>query len=105
MDFTPKASAKRAAWPWKRSVGLPDGRLAHTPPPTRADGLHARLLGRESSGKALVAIGLALDVGDLGGRVNPLDEAPAMALDGRANPRDFGQIHSRAHYHVRFSSS
>src|ERR1700683_2960602 len=74
---------------------------AHAPPPAGADGLHARLLGRESSGKALVAVGLALDIGDLGRRINALDEAPAMALDGRANPRDFGQIHSRAYNHVK----
>src|ERR1039458_955026 len=72
----------------RRQVGHFEILPAHAPPPTRADGFHARLLGRESGGKTFVTVSLPLDVGDLGRRVNPLDEAPAMALDGpRRGPR------------------
>src|ERR1700691_1922025 len=84
----------------RRQVGHLKILPAHAPPPARADGFHARLFGRESRGKTFAAVGFALDVGDLGRRVNALDEAPAMALNGRANARNFGQIHSRAHYQV-----
>src|ERR1035437_7706458 len=88
----------------RRQVGHFEILPPHAPPPARADGFHARLLGRESSGKTFVTVSLPLDVRDLGRRVNPLDEAPAMALDGRPNPRNFGQIHSRAHNHLNSPS-
>ena len=48
---------------------------AHAAPPARADRLHARFLGREPARVALELVGLALHVGDLGGRVDALDEA------------------------------
>src|ERR1039458_7168527 len=79
----------------RRQVGHFEIPPPHAPPPARADGFHARLLGRESSGKTFVTVSLPLDVRDLGRRVNPLDEAPAMALDGRPNPPTAGGIKPR----------
>ena len=72
---------------------------ADAAPPACSDGLHPRFLGGESCGIAFVAIRLALDVRDFGGRINALDEAAPVTFDGRANAVHLGEIHARSDDH------
>jgi hypothetical protein len=67
--------------------------------PACSDGFHPRFLGGESRGIALVAVGFALDVCNFGGRIDALDEAPAVTFDRRANAVYLGEIHARSDYH------
>ena len=67
--------------------------------PTRADGLHAGFFGGKPGGISLVAIRLALYICDLGARVNALDEASAVALDGCADAIDFRQVDADSNDH------
>jgi CDP-diacylglycerol--glycerol-3-phosphate 3-phosphatidyltransferase len=67
--------------------------------PARSNSFHARFLGRETRGVALVAVGLGFDISDFARRENAIEESRAVALNRRANARHFAQVHSGAEDH------
>lgn len=60
--------------------------------PTRPDGLHAGLFGREAGGYAFKAVGFAQDVGAFFGREDAIEEAVAVAGYGGLDAVDFGEV-------------
>src|SRR5215813_5112881 len=62
--------------------------------PTRADGLHARLFGREARRVALKPVRPLLHIGDFAGSEDAIDKSRAKTFDGFADPIDFGQVHA-----------
>src|SRR6185369_6880467 len=67
--------------------------------PARADGFHARFLGREARRIAFVTVGLTFYVSDLPGGIDAIHEARSVALDGGADAWYLRQIHTGAHDH------
>lgn len=64
--------------------------------PAGANGLHAGFLGGEAGGVAFGLIGLALDVGDLSGGVDAVDEAGTETVEGVLDAVDFAQVRAEA---------
>jgi polyphenol oxidase len=64
--------------------------------PSRAERFHSRFLGGETAGVAFESVLEALAILDFIGRVDAAEEGRAVALDGRLDARDFGQVHTQA---------
>src|SRR5579862_2039570 len=73
---------------------------AHAMIPSGAQRLHRGFFGGVAGGITFYAIGLRLAIANLAGRVDPLQEPVAEALDGLANAGNFRDVDARANYHV-----
>ncbi len=94
------AAVKDNGWPAARGTDDLDFKPCDTAADACTERLGGSLLRRESRRKALSSIALAQAVCLLGGRVDPIEEAAAIALPRRANALDFDHVNAAADDHL-----